>query len=75
MGTIDFRFFCIHPKSITILWLLTKFGAISMTTAHFMDDLILLEIYGKYIIEFADFKVPGCVYDLETLQKTSNRLL
>ena len=29
-----------------------------MTTAHFIDDLILLEIYGKYIIEFADFKVP-----------------
>ena len=46
MGTIDFRSFCTHLKSITILCLLTKFGVIIMTTAHFMNDLILFEIYG-----------------------------
>ena len=57
MGTIDFRIFFAHWKSITILCLLTNFGDISMTTAHFMDDLILFEIYGKYI-GFSDFKVP-----------------
>ena len=55
VGTIDFR--NSHSKSITILCLLTKFGVISMTTAHFMDDSILFEIYGKYI-GFVDFKVP-----------------
>ena len=45
MGTIDFQFFFAHSKTITILCLLTKFVVISMNTAHFMDDLILLEIY------------------------------
>ena len=57
VGTIDFRIFCSHSKSITILCLLTKFGVISTSTAHFMNDLILFEIYGNYI-GFADFEVP-----------------
>ena len=42
---------------------LTKFGVISTSTAHFMDDLILFEIYGNYI-GFADF-------DVTTFTKTS----
>ena len=57
MGTIDFRIFFTHSKSITILCLLNKFGVFRMTTAHFMDDLLLFEIYGNYI-GFADFEVP-----------------
>ena len=63
MGTIDFQIFLSHSKNITILCLLTKFGVISMTTAHFMDDSIFFGIYWKYI-GFADFKV-------RTLTKTS----
>ena len=50
MGTIDFRNF-LQTR------LLTKFGVISMTAAHFMNDLIFFEIYWIYI-GFADFKVP-----------------
>ena len=57
MGTIGFQNFCTHSKSITILCLLTKFSVISTSTAHFLDDLILFEIYGNYI-GFADFEVP-----------------
>ena len=55
--TIFFSIFFTHSKSITILCLLTKFGVISMTTAHFMDDSILFKIYGNYI-GFANFMVP-----------------
>ena len=36
---------------------MTNFGVISTSTAHFMGDLILFEIYGNYI-GFADFEVP-----------------
>ena len=57
IGTIDFEFFCTQSKSITILCLLTKFGVISMTTVHFINDSMFFEIYWKYI-GFADFKVP-----------------
>ena len=53
VGTIDFRNF-LH--SFEKHYHLTKFGVISMTTAHFMDDSVLFEIYGEYI-GFADFKV------------------
>ena len=84
MGTIDFCDFCTNSKSITILCLLTNFGVISMTTDNFMDDLMLFEVYGKYI-GFADFKVPSftktsiifrtdACMNLELLRKTSNKL-
>ena len=56
MGTI-FDFFCKYSKSITILCLLIKLGVINTSRAHFMDDLILFEIYGNYI-GFANFEVP-----------------
>ena len=78
MGTIDFRIFFTHSKSIDILCLLTSIGDISITTAHFMDDSISFEIYWKYI-GFAVFKLPTftktsiffnrCFFDLETSQK------
>ena len=67
-----------HSKSIIILCLLTKFGVISMTTAHFMDDLIVFEYIGNIwdlpILRYRpslkhEYFSNGCQYDLETLQK------
>ena len=78
IGNNRFSNFLHTFKCIIILCLLTKFGAISITTAHFMDDSILFEIYGKYI-GFADFKVPISLkhqycMTLKFHRKTSNRL-
>ena len=56
MGTIDFRNF-LQTLEKYHHCLLTKFGVISMTTAHFMNDSIFFEIYWIYV-GFADFKVP-----------------
>ena len=74
-----FEIFCTHSKSITILCLLTKFGVISMTTAHFMDDLILFEIYISNIQDLPisrytpslkhQYFSKRCLYGLETSQK------
>ena len=55
MGTIDFRIF-LQTLKYHHFMSTDQIGVISMTTAHFIDDSILFEIYGKYI-EFADFKV------------------
>ena len=73
-----FEIFCKHLKSITILCLLTKFGVISMTAAHFMNDSIFSKYIG-YILDLPISRYPpslkhqyflnGCFFNLETSQK------
>ena len=49
IGTIVFEFFFAQSKSTVILGILTKFGEIITTLAHFMADSLLTEIYSNYI--------------------------
>ena len=49
IGTIDFDIFLAHPKITIILGILTKFGEIITTLAHFMADSFSYEIDCDYI--------------------------